>query len=80
MGKRKSVSFGEPQVKEFSKDEVEPKEDAPAKIRRNNRVIENTDFDFGTADQRAENQNFVNEKVQSGKVLLQITSIFRERE
>jgi len=62
MGKRKSVSFGEPQVKEFTKDEVEPKEDAPAKIRRNNRVIENTDFDFGTADQRAENQNFVNEK------------------
>jgi len=25
MGKRKSVSFGEPQVKEFTRDEVEKK-------------------------------------------------------
>ena len=35
----------------------------PAKMRKNNKIIENSDFNFGTADQRAETQNFVNEKV-----------------
>jgi len=34
----------------------------PAKMRKNNKIIENSDFNFGTADQRAETQNFVNEK------------------
>ena len=38
-------------------------EPAPAKMRKNNQIIENSDFNFGTADQRAENQQYVNEKV-----------------
>ena len=35
----------------------------PAKMRKNNKIIENSEFNFGTADQRAENQQYINEKV-----------------
>ena len=34
-----------------------------AAFRRNNQIIENSEFDFGTDEQRSETQTFVNEKV-----------------
>lgn len=36
--------------------------ETPVKMRKNNKIIENNEFNFGTADQRAENQQYVNEK------------------
>ena len=69
MVKRKNVSFGANQVKEIPRKEDQPAADPcqpqqNAKVfRKNNRVIENNDFNFGTSDQRSENQTFVNEKV-----------------
>lgn len=41
----------------------------PAKMRKNNQIFENSEFNFGTADQRAENQQFVNEKVNQSSYL-----------
>ena len=62
MSKRsKQNSFSGPNPKhqkQFS--EEEPK---TVKFRRNNQVIEDSDFNFGTDDQRAEKQHYVNEKV-----------------
>ena len=70
MVKRKNVSFGGAQVKEIptkedqaaAADPCQPQQNAKV-FRKNNRVIENNDFNFGTSDQRSENQTFVNEKV-----------------
>ena len=69
MVKRKNVSFGEAQIKEIPRkedqaaaDPCQPQKNAKV-FRKNNRVIENNDFNFGTSDQRSENQTFVNEKV-----------------
>ena len=51
---------GGPNSKNARQEAEEPK---TVKFRRNNQVIEDSDFNFGTDDQRAEKQHFVNEKV-----------------
>ena len=72
MVKRKNVSFGGAQVKEIPNkadqptptEHIKPPDASDQKaFRKNNRVIENNDFNFGTGDQRSDNQTFVNEKV-----------------
>ena len=84
MVKRKNVSFGANQVKEIPRKEDQPAADPcqpqqNAKVfRKNNRVIENNDFNFGTSDQRSENQTFVNEKVSIFELAL-ITEKTRHR-
>jgi len=73
MGKRKNVSFGGAQIKEIpNKADLPPPtehiqkppvdDDDQKAFRKNNRVIENNDFNFGTGDQRSDGQTFVNEK------------------
>lgn len=69
MSKRR-VSFGGVETKEIPKNDpaagpIGPGETAggPVKIRKNNKIIENNDFNFGTGDQRSETQQIINEKV-----------------
>merc|ERR1711892_1427263 len=72
MGKRKNVSFGGAQIKEIPNkadlpaptEHIKPQvdNDDQKAFRKNNRVIENNDFNFGTGDQRSDGQTFVNEK------------------
>ena len=50
----------------------------PAKMRKNNKIIENSEFNFGTADQRAENQQYINEKVRK-KIILGGPGLFASK-
>jgi len=65
MSKRR-VSFGgvsfAPETTGKLPDDSPSTSEVPAKMRKNNKIIENSDFNFGTADQRPENQQYVNEK------------------
>ena len=63
MSKRR-VSFGGVETKEIPKnDPADENPGGPVKIRKNNKIIENNDFNFGTGDQRSETQQIINEKV-----------------
>jgi len=68
MSKRsKQNSFSGPNPKhQKQSSEEEPKS---VRFRRNNQVIEDSDFNFGTDDQRAEKQHYVNEKVCPGRTV-----------
>ena len=62
--KQNSFSGPNPKHQKQSSEDVEPKS---VRFRRNNQVIEDSDFNFGTDDQRAEKQHYVNEKVKLSK-------------
>ena len=71
MSKRR-VSFGGVETKEIPKNDptagpigpcANETAGGPVKIRKNNKIIENNDFNFGTGDQRSETQQIINEKV-----------------
>ena len=61
--KRKFEAFSKEKTDGISTDNYNIADKKPGAFRRNNQVIEDSDFNFGTDDQRAEKQTYVGDQV-----------------